>query len=299
VINTKQEPIIAEPLDPVELPKLPTPSAIVATLPRREKENDLKPPRPEVDVNSGDDEQEAEALAFNVPVPEKKPTPVINPVQFVQAVEGQDEIAAAVTAINSKTPLDAPTQPSSELRPAVAADAESPAQATEQPFLAGTIPVPNKKPKAPTQEVEVAVLPTAKPTQTLELEPEVVPNTPPIKVTTNNDTIKTAPIKVDIPESNSVASEKTSKPKPTESQPAIKTIIKTPPQEVQYFALSTVPVKIVNQPVAPEYAQAVIRAAPSEVLVSGFSDEGPQNSDQFSGKAVNFLRVARFETKKE
>lgn len=88
---------------------------------------------------------------------------------------------------------------------------------------------------------------------------------------------------------------KSAKPKATDAKPAIKTVAQAPTPKVGKFALSAAPVKIANQPVAPAYAQALIRAAPSEVLVAGFTNSGPQQAYKFSGKSVNFLRVAKFQ----
>jgi hypothetical protein len=49
---------------------------------------------------------------------------------------------------------------------------------------------------------------------------------------------------------------------------------------------------------APSYAYNIVRTAPLEVYTAGFQQgEGQSDINRFTGKAVKFLQVARFETK--
>ena len=89
---------------------------------------------------------------------------------------------------------------------------------------------------------------------------------------------------------------KGAKPNSKDAKPGRKALTTAPTPKIGRFALNSGPVAIENQPIAPEYAQALVRAAPTEVYVAGFSQDGPLEAGKFTGKAVNFLRIAKFET---
>jgi uncharacterized protein YcbK (DUF882 family) len=326
---------VAEPVEPLPLPESPVQPAIVATLPRRELKDGVEPPRPDADVTA---EAAPEALAFAVPVPQKKPKFAAVASQSKETLAEQAEIASAIAAANA-TPttlaVAVPANPEAEaaaiqsaLGQGVTADEVAVA---DEPFFAGAVPVPTRKPKAPDLLVASVAVPEPRP----DVDAEVVVEAP----VADEMTVAMADAQVPIPASPAARAPKTeeivasvektekltgepdaslrtamlddgaeslksavkttskgSKPKSSDAKPAIKTVAKAPTPKVGKFALSTAPVKIANQPIAPEYAQALIREAPSEVLVVGFTNDGPLNADKFSGKAVNFLRVARFES---
>jgi hypothetical protein len=49
---------------------------------------------------------------------------------------------------------------------------------------------------------------------------------------------------------------------------------------------------------APRFAYNLVRTAPSEVYTNGFQPENEMtNANRFTGTAVKFLSVARFQTK--
>jgi uncharacterized protein YcbK (DUF882 family) len=330
---------VAEPVEPLPLPENPVQPAIVATLPKREQPDELEPPRPDADLNA---QAAPEVLAFAVPVPQRKPKFAAVVPASAQAGAEQEEIASAIAAANSiPQPVAAsvsadPEAEAAAIRSALGQDVAQDATAVDEPFFAGAVPVPGKKPQAP--EVLLASVAVPQPRPVLEgeatLEAPVadaavdaaaavemakvdvpVPSSPQeiqqeageIVASVGKKEVKSvepdASLRTAMLESGSEeivpaikTTNKSAKPKSTDAKPALKTVAKAPTPKVGKFALSTTPVKIANQPVAPEYAQALIRAAPSQVLVAGFTTDGPLQADKFTGKAVNFLRVARFET---
>ncbi len=334
---------VAEPVEPLPLPENPVQPAIVATLPKREQADELEPPRPDADLNA---QAEPEVLAFAVPVPQRKPKFAAVAAVSKETVADQEEIASAIAAANSipqPVAVAASADPEAEaaaIRSALGQDVPQDAAVSEEPFFAGAVPVPGKKPKGPDVLLASVAVPQPRPV----LEGEATVEAPLPDVATDAATVQMASVDVPVPSSpealpketseivasvakDSVDKEepkavepdaslrtamlesgseeiapsvkttiKSAKPKSTDAKPALKTVAKAPTPKVGKFALSTTPVKIANQPVAPEYAQALIRAAPSQVLVAGFTTDGPLPADKFTGKAVNFLRVARFET---
>ncbi len=57
-------------------------------------------------------------------------------------------------------------------------------------------------------------------------------------------------------------------------------------------------VKASNAATAPRYAYNLVRTAPTEVYTTGFQARNEMaRANQFTGTAVNFLSVARFESK--
>jgi uncharacterized protein YcbK (DUF882 family) len=324
---------VAQPVEPLPLPENPVQPVIVATLPRRDQKDGIEPPRPEADVNA---ETAPEALAFAVPLPQKKPKFAAVTEQAKVAVAEQTEIAAAIEAANATlAPVQVavaadPAAEEAAIRSALGQDTQDTAAQTE-PFFAGVVPVPSKKPKAPETLLASVAIPESRPI----VDGQIVVGDPVAAPVNDEFALAIADAQVPIPSRPDVRAQeageivasvekaaqpdaslrstmldsgaeslvsgvkttgKASKPKSSDAKPAIKTVAKAPTPKVGKFALSATPVKIANQPIAPEYAQALIRAAPSEVLVAGFTTDGPLNADKFSGKAVNFLRVARFET---
>lgn len=95
-------------------------------------------------------------------------------------------------------------------------------------------------------------------------------------------------------ESDVKTTSKGAKPKAGDAKPGIKAIATAPTPKVGKFALGAQNIAMANQPIAPEYAQALVREAPTEVYMAGFSKDAPLQANKFSGKAVNFLRIAKF-----
>jgi uncharacterized protein YcbK (DUF882 family) len=307
----------AAPAEPLPLPDEPQP-AIVAALPRREQVEEADAPRPGANVGEA-----PEALAFAVPTPNRKPKFVA--VQKAVAQRSQDEIAAAIANGNGvAAAIPASVDPEAEaaaIRSALGQDIPK----QEEPFLAGAVPVPGRKPKAPEIVLASVAVPEARPQlETLaavapaddiaalasaepvdpdaESDAEAIVASVPSPVArpaaAQAETMRTAILENGSAEFDAgvKTTSKSAKPKQVDAKPGMKTkAMKLTPQ-VGKFALNSAPVAIENQPVAPEYAQALVRAAPTEVYVAGFTQEGPLQANKFSGKAVNFLRIAKFQS---
>jgi hypothetical protein len=306
----------AAPVNPLPLPDEPQPT-IVAALPRREQVEESDVPRPDAGVGEAPD-----ALAFAVPLPNRKPKFVA--AQKAVAQPNQDEIAAAIANCNgvvAATPASVdPVAEAAAIRSALGQDVA----AKEEPLFAGVIPVPGRKPEAPEVLLAAVAVPEARPqiggvdaavpadgiaamasaepvdpdaASDLETIVASVPASRP-SAAVQAATLRAAMLEnsgAEI-ESGVKTTSKAAKPKQVDAKPGMKTkAMKLTPQ-VGKFALNSAPVAIENQPVAPEYAQALVRAAPTEVYVAGFTQDGPLPADKFSGKAVNFLRIAKFQS---
>ncbi len=326
----------AAPLEPDPLPEAPAP-VIVATLPRREQADALDAPRPDVDVDK------QEALAFAVPVPSKKPR--FAAVQRAVVEPDQAVIAAAIANANGElgngevvaAAVD-PVAEAAAIRAALGQDAPQ----AEEPFLAGFVPVPARKPKVPEIMLASVAVPEPRPvlesfTTEVALAAPVADDIAALAAVDAQDNFAAAEedggevivASVPAPMARPPAARppaarpaftaasmraamiedgvsqidpavkttsKGAKPKSKDVKPGLKAKATAPTPKVGKFALNTAPVAIENQPIAPEYAQALVRAAPTEVYVAGFSKAGPLEAGKFTGKAVNFLRIAKFET---
>ncbi|RAZ91953.1 peptidase M15 [Mesorhizobium hawassense] len=76
-------------------------------------------------------------------------------------------------------------------------------------------------------------------------------------------------------------------------------VVAAPPQAARWALGSGVNIASVSDPTtAPRYAYNIVHTAPSEVYTAGFQPDGEmQDASRFSGNAVKFLSVARFQTK--
>ena len=305
----------AAPAEPLPLPDEPQP-AIVAALPRRKQVEEADAPRPDATVGEAPD-----TLAFAVPTPNRKPKFVA--VQKAVAEPSQDEIAAAIANGNAAAVVPASVDPEAEaaaIRSALGQDLPK----QEEPFLAGAVPLPGRKPKAPEVMLASVAIPEARPqiegldavapadgvaamASAEPVDPDAASDAEAIvasvPATRPSAAVQAATLRAAMLENGSAeidagvkTTSKAAKPKQVDAKPGMKTkAMKLTPQ-VGKFALNSAPVAIENQPVAPEYAQALVRAAPTEVYVAGFTQDGPLPADKFSGKAVNFLRIAKFQT---
>ncbi len=312
----------AAPVEPDPLPQAPVQAAIVATLPRREQADALDAPRPDADVDK------QEALAFAVPVPSKKPR--FAAVQKAVVEPDQAVIAAAIANGNGEVVAAAvdPVAEAAAIRAALGQDAPQ----ADEPFIAGFVPVPGKKPKMPETMLASVAVPEPRPvfeafTTEVALAVPAADEIVALAAVDAQDDLAAAEedggevivASVPAPMARPVVTaasmraamiedgaaeidpavkttSKGAKPKSKDVKPGLKAKATAPTPKVGKFALNTAPVAIENQPIAPEYAQALVRAAPTEVYVAGFSKAGPLEAGKFTGKAVNFLRIAKFET---
>ncbi|TPN82705.1 DUF882 domain-containing protein [Mesorhizobium sp. CU2] len=76
-------------------------------------------------------------------------------------------------------------------------------------------------------------------------------------------------------------------------------VVATPPQAARWALGSGVNIASVSDPTtAPRYAYNIVHTPPSEVYTAGFQTDGDvQDASRFTGNAVKFLSVARFQTK--
>ncbi|MDG4895848.1 DUF882 domain-containing protein [Mesorhizobium sp. WSM4976] len=76
-------------------------------------------------------------------------------------------------------------------------------------------------------------------------------------------------------------------------------VVAAPPQAARWALGSGVNIASVSDPTtAPRYAYNIVHTPPSEVYTAGFQTNGEmQDASRFSGNAVKFLSVARFQTK--
>ncbi|RVC96821.1 peptidase M15, partial [Mesorhizobium sp. M2A.F.Ca.ET.029.05.1.1] len=76
-------------------------------------------------------------------------------------------------------------------------------------------------------------------------------------------------------------------------------VVAAAPQAARWALGSGVNIASVSDPTtAPRYAYNIVHTPPSEVYTAGFqTDGGMQDASRFSGNAVKFLSVARFQTK--
>jgi len=76
-------------------------------------------------------------------------------------------------------------------------------------------------------------------------------------------------------------------------------VVATPPQAARWALGSGVNIASVSDPTtAPRYAYNIVHTPPSEVYTAGFQADGEvPDASRFTGNAVKFLSVARFQTK--
>jgi uncharacterized protein YcbK (DUF882 family) len=300
---------------------------LVAALPQRTTPAPLAIVRPQEDLKP-EEEVSTEALAFAVPVPGRKPrtNPVLtaptaeaalaarmgtgeklsNEQAMVQmaAADPQAEAEAIRAALGGTTPAE---------QAVAAADAE--------PFFKGSVPIPLRRPVTEEPEIVIAsvAVPTARPViSDATAEPLVAVAEPaaPEEVVEVSLAPEASPAKADDEVAKILASEeaidpvavadtgvkttdKGAKPKAGEGRKARKPVVIPVTKEIGQFALTKEPVTgNGGDVVAVTYGQESVWKAPTEVYVAGFTTEAPQNVNKFSGKAVNFLKVAKFKKTK-
>jgi hypothetical protein len=92
--------------------------------------------------------------------------------------------------------------------------------------------------------------------------------------------------------------EKAAKPGPDDRRPDPRTVLVPIPEQVARWALNPAPTEMEKRGTrAPSFAIAHLRSAPQMVYTAGFDrGAGQVNASRFTGKAVTFLSVARFQT---
>jgi uncharacterized protein YcbK (DUF882 family) len=299
---------------------------LVAALPQRTAPAPLAIARPSQDLKQAEPFVETEALAFAVPVPSKKPR--TNPVLVQPTAEAA--LAARMTpeqdvkeqkALVQMASVD-PKQEAEAIRSAFGANepaaVEAAQAAVEEPFFKGDVPLPMRRP-AHQEEFMVAsvAVPEPRPVLADDSEPAVqamAEQTPkavevalaaPPKPSAKTDSVRELLAQQDgidpeiVADTGVKTTDKGAKPKAADAKKARKPVVVPVTEDLGKFALSKEPVtKNGKELVALNRSQESVWVAPTEVYVAGFSADAPQNVNTFSGKAVNFLKVAKFKKAK-
>jgi uncharacterized protein YcbK (DUF882 family) len=325
--SVKEEVLVAAA--PAQKPKKPVEEeeTLVAALPQRTTPAPLAVVRPQEDLKP-EEEVSTEALAFAVPVPGRKPR--TNPVLTAPTAEAAlaARMATGEKPSNEQAMVQmAAADPQAEaeaIRAALGGTApaeQAVAAADAEPFFKGSVPVPLRRPAAEEPEVVIAsvAVPTARPViSDAAVEPLVAMAEPaaPEEIVEVSLAPEASPAQADDEVAKILASEeaidpvavadtgakttdKGAKPKAGEGRKARKPVVIPVTKEIGQFALTKEPVTgNGGDVVAVTYGQESVWKAPTEVYVAGFTTEAPQNVNKFSGKAVNFLKVAKFKKTK-
>ena len=324
VKQSKQAEVLmaAAPVEKRGNPK-PSKEILVAALPQRSTPAPLAIVRPSQDLNAVEQPVGTEALAFAVPVPAHKPR--MNPVLAEPTADAA--LAARMAPADSATVQLASTDPKAEAAAIRASVGGEPpvadvAAVEEAPFLAGAVPVPSHKPAREQDSFMVASVAVPEP------RPMIKSNAAPMVASLAPDTVadqsvdvamatpEPKPNSTDIKlrkllaEQNSIdpetvadtgakTTDKAAKPRAGDAKRARKPVVVPVTQDLGKFALTKEPVtNNGNEVVAVNYGQESVWTAPTEVYVAGFSTDAPQDMNKFTGKAVNFLKVAKFKKAK-
>ncbi len=326
-----KEPEVLVAAAPAKKPKAPAQEeeTIVAALPQRTTPAPLAVVRPSEDLKP-EEEAAAEVLAFAVPVPSRKPR--TNPVLAAPTAEAAlaarmatGEKPADEQAIVQMAAAD-PQAEAEAIRAALGGTQpaqEAVAQAEDiEPFLKGAVPLPVRRPAADEAELMVAsvAVPTPRPVLDDAAETAAVAAAEPLAApAAAEDVVEVSLAPAEAAAKTSVdevakilaseealdpvavadtavrTTDKGAKPKAGQGRKAKKPVAVPVTKDIGQFALTKEPVTENGKDVAAvTYNQESVWQAPTEVYVAGFSTEAPQNVNKFSGKAVNFLKVAKF-----
>jgi len=288
----------------------PEQEAIVAALPDREVPLPLAAPRPQVEVGAtgtmdlyGSPDQAADAappieeIALNIPIPTARPD-YGPPPELAGDATDQAMVASADVSGAGAMPLPAArpgeddvAAEGDEIAPIIAAGADEPAEPADAVTVAS---LPSSAPAAIDSAFPIGaeeIIPDAKSAIGNELafapptpRSAVVSRDPGIDPTTAaSPTVKTTP-------KAARASGKKNRPV---KQPRV---LAAQPADARW-ALDSNYVTENASTAPPSYAQSLVRGAPKEVYTAGFQqDTQLADSRRFTGKAVTFLGVAKFQT---
>jgi len=304
------------------------PEAILAALPARDVPLPVVAPRPLVDVGAPASPLIAgmpannvaaapvamEEVAVNVPLPSRRP-------DYTPPVEAATQVAAAdnlpVSAIAGTAPRSAGSSAISDLLAMSAAEAR--ADVVINP------PVPALRPGSSTKvegERQVAAIDTSE-GQVFALASLPDPDAPLATQDTQQIVVRRSPDMVDQNRIASLAATprvavlgrdagsdavtaldsgirttaKAAKPRAGDSRVQPKSVAVPVQQELTRWAFKRdVDVSSAGGTTEPATAHAMVRSAPSTVYTTGFQRGVAAPADRFTGKAVTFISVARFET---
>jgi hypothetical protein len=308
-------------------PEPETPETIIAALPARGVPQPLFAPRPEAEVGAasemaggfdtgaaGPDGAQADEnveVALNIPLPSRRPdyeppvelTPEgADQAAVLAAIQASDTVAEAVAKAEGKTGAMAIAE--------ILADDQSATLGTK---LAALAPSPESRPDWPAQANAYAAIPESRPGEAAAASaPQQIAlaagqakfagkggrlaaaaasprlamlksgegASPTLALGTG---VKTAP--------------KSPRPSRRDAEPAPRVVVKPLEQESARWALTIREVAELRSASEPARAHDAIRSAPEAVYTVGFTqDEAMADPNRFTGEAVRFMSIAKFET---
>lgn len=283
---------------PVDIPAAAEPQqeTIVAALPSRDAPLPIAAPRPQVDVgeNGAPLDEAAAQVAMAVPLPSRRPdyTPPAELAAKEPTQVASTEPATVGEAIAAAVPLPTGRPEDAQASLIAAALPDSISAVPETAAYAPTEPTPLQVAAAPFPEAkDFAAAPE-----------EIIPEPQPERVASIRATPKSA-LAANGPGADPASvlggvktTPKSARPSVQDTKPDPKPmVIAAQPQAARwaldgnYIANNTEGTK------APSYAYKIVYSAPREVYTAGFQQGDVQaQANKFSGKAVTFLSVARF-----
>jgi len=314
--NRVNLPMVAEEAAPEAAPASDTPETIIASLSPRSIPLPQLAPRPQVDV--GTPPSLAQATA---PAETDQPTSIpfgMASGEDVAAVADAPTADAPVVEVAMNVPLPTPRP----ARAMAAADAPEPQEAELLALLSADRNVPTvSDANAPLPQLRdvghsdarhasdmLGVIPMNRPELTVgsvKRSPEeeaalaAALRESEQRVAALADTTRrnTKPAAVAAEEDAARTTSKTSRATPKDGRPDRKPVVVAAQPDAARWALTTDMVTEVSQATsAPSFAYKAVVTAPRQVYTAGFHNDDRQgDANRFSGKAVEFLSVARFE----
>lgn len=284
-------------------PEQETPETIIAALPVRSIPVPGAAPRPRAEVGA----QTPDQVPFGVAEVNPIQTAAVPPadVPFAQAsTEPPQQVAANENVpVPSFRPRENAASQNMTALAALAADEALPASDA----VVATVPTarPNDEVKALLAEAEkktedlaeyqVAAVPTPRSAFVdpagVDAAPAASPRSAAIATPTDPAGAIGGSVKT---------TRKASRPTPDVAKPEPKAVVVSAEPKLARWALNSGEhvEKAANATTAPRYAYNLVRTAPTEVYTTGFQAHNDMaKANQFTGTAVNFLSVAKFETK--
>ena len=293
-VTEAEAPAPAEPAQAAEPEVKPAETAetIIAALPLRDVPRPMFAPRPSVDVGPAAAETElaqgeslvetpelqAVAAVDNVPIPMARPAYKAPATQLAEAAG--PSVATAMAARSSATKGEL------AIESIIAADSTA--------RTVNGIPIPMARPQHPV--VVAALAPTGESmtdeTGAAKSGRAVLAGTKPASPRDALRGIEADPVAA--VNAGPTTTQKSSKPRAVDSRPDPKPVSK-PVQTAMVNRAMSVERSLSAKPDGKSFAVRSLRSAPAEVYTAGFQQNAAPNPQRFSGKAVTFMPVAKFE----
>ena len=279
-----------------EAPAQDAPETILAALPSRSVPLPIMAPRPQAEVST----EVAMASPENVPFGAASA-----PLDATQASPVEQQIAA-----NVPLPSWRPNYtPPAELKPANEGGVLMALASNDTPALASGAPLPSTRPQDMTVEAALAAandIPAED--DAGEYSVAALSEAQPEPRSVFNEPAAASPIMASAPAvsdaaavgSSAKTTRKASRPVAQEAKPEPKPVVVAAAPDAARWALRSGEqvVTVTTNTKAPGFAYNLVRTAPKEVYTAGFQPGNDQASaaHRFTGSAVKFLSVARFQT---